>query len=108
MSFDEIFDLTAGVYFNFYNICVYHREWFVFFPRIFLSSRVTGACPVTTDLIMRVNVRITTTRYTNNRQCDESFLVCKWLSSEDVGLPTGTVFRRYGRVLVSRPMISLR
>ena len=21
MSFDEIFDLTAGVYFNFYNIC---------------------------------------------------------------------------------------
>ena len=29
---------------------------FVFFPGVFLSSRVTGACPVTTDLIMRVNV----------------------------------------------------
>ena len=32
----------------------------VFFPGVFLSSRVTGACPVTTDLIMRVNVRTTT------------------------------------------------
>ena len=31
-----------------------------FFPGVFLSSRVTGACPVTTDLIMRVNVRTTT------------------------------------------------
>ena len=32
-----------------------------FFPEVFLSSRVTGACPVTTDLIMRVDVRTTTT-----------------------------------------------
>ena len=31
-----------------------------FFPGVFVSSRVTGACPVTTDLIMRVNVRTTT------------------------------------------------
>ena len=31
------------------------------FPGVFLSSRVTGACPVITDLIMRVNVRTTTT-----------------------------------------------
>ena len=31
---------------------------------VFLSSRVTGACPVTTDLIMRVNVRTTTTTTT--------------------------------------------
>ena len=37
---------------------------FVFFPRVFLSSGVTGACPVTTDLIMRVNVRTTTTTTT--------------------------------------------
>ena len=29
-------------------------------PGVFLSSRVTGACRVTTDLIMRVNVRTTT------------------------------------------------
>ena len=29
----------------------------VFFPGVFLSSRVTGACPVTTDLNMRLNVR---------------------------------------------------
>ena len=32
---------------------------FVFFPGVLLSSRVTGACPVTTDLIMRANVRTT-------------------------------------------------
>ena len=43
------------------DICVYHLELCVFFPGVFLSSRVTGACPVTTDLIMRVNVRTTTT-----------------------------------------------
>ena len=34
------------------------------FPGVVLSSRVTGACPVTTDLIMRVNVRTTTTTTT--------------------------------------------
>ena len=37
------------------------------FPGVFLSSRVTGACPVTTDILMRVNVRTTTTTTgTNN------------------------------------------
>ena len=42
------------------DVCVRHL-WFVFvFSEVFLSSRVTGACPVTTDLIMRVNVRTTT------------------------------------------------
>ena len=47
------------------DICVYHL-WFClcFFPGVFLSSRVTGACPVTTDLIMRVIVRTTTTATT--------------------------------------------
>ena len=30
---------------------------FYFFLGIFFHSRVTGACPVTADLIMRVNVR---------------------------------------------------
>ena len=39
------------------DICVYH----LVFPGVFLSSGVTGACPVTTDLIMRVNVKTTTT-----------------------------------------------
>ena len=34
---------------------------FVFFPGVFLSPRATGACPLTTDLIMRVNVRTITT-----------------------------------------------
>ena len=48
------------------SISVYHLHWFVcvFFPGVFLGSRVTGACPVTTDLIMRVNVRATTTTTT--------------------------------------------
>ena len=41
------------------DICVYHLGLCVFFPGVFLSSRGTGACPVTTDLIMRVNVRTT-------------------------------------------------
>ena len=45
-----------------YLVCVYHLGLCVcVLPGIFLSSGVTGACPVTTDLIMRVNVRITTT-----------------------------------------------
>ena len=38
-----------------------------FFPGVFLSSRVTGACPVTTDLIAPVNVRTTTTTTTRIR-----------------------------------------
>ena len=33
---------------------------YCFLPRVFLGARVTGACPVTTDLIMRVNARTTT------------------------------------------------
>ena len=44
------------------DICVYHLGLFVLFPGVFLSSGVTGACPVTTDLTMRVNVRTTTTK----------------------------------------------
>ena len=48
------------------DICVYHLRFvFFFFSGVFLHSRVTGACPVTTnlttDLIMRVNVTTTTT-----------------------------------------------
>ena len=31
------------------DICVYHLGLCVCFPGIFLSFRVTGACPVTTD-----------------------------------------------------------
>ena len=47
------------------DICVYHLRFCVcVFPGVFLSSRVTGACPVTTDLIMRLNVRTTTTTTT--------------------------------------------
>ena len=43
------------------DIC--HLGLFVFSLGVFLSSRATGACPVTTDLIVRVNVRTTTRRY---------------------------------------------
>ena len=46
-----------------YDICVYHF-WFClcfFFPGVLFHSRVTGTCPVTTDLIMQVNVTTTTT-----------------------------------------------
>ena len=43
------------------GMCVPPLACLCFFPLVFLSSRVTGACPVTTDLIMRVNVRTTTT-----------------------------------------------
>ena len=39
------------------------------FPGVFLCSRVTGACPVTTDFIMRVNVRTTTTCIGVNVAC---------------------------------------
>ena len=49
------------------DVCVYRLGLFAFYPGVFLSSRVTGACPVTTDLIMRVNVRTTTTAQTHNR-----------------------------------------
>ena len=50
-----------------YDICVYHF-WFLcfFFLGVFFHSRVTGTCPVTTDLIRRVNVRITTTTTPHN------------------------------------------
>ena len=43
------------------DICVYHLGLSVYSPGVFFSSRVTGACPVTTELIMRDNVRTTTT-----------------------------------------------
>ena len=38
------------------------------FPVVLLSSRVTEACPVTTDLIIRVNKRTTTTTTTASDQ----------------------------------------
>ena len=45
----------------YYLLCTY-RIWFgVFFPGKFFHSRVTGACPVTTDLIKRVNMRTAAT-----------------------------------------------
>ena len=44
------------------DICVYHLRFVcVFSLGVFLSSRVTGACPVTTDLNMQVNVTTITT-----------------------------------------------
>ena len=44
-----------------YDIYRYHFWHLLFFPSgVFFHSRVTGACPVTMDLIMRDNVRATT------------------------------------------------
>ena len=46
------------------DVCVYHLGLLVVFPGVFLSSRVTGACRVTTeDLVIRVNVRTTSIDY---------------------------------------------
>ena len=64
-----------------YNICVYNLGLFVFFPGVFLSSRVTGACPVTTDLIMRVNVRTTTST-------NQTYVFTRAMSSARLKSPT--------------------
>ena len=48
------------------------RVYAVFFPGVFLSSRVTGACPVTTDLNMRVNVRTTNNKNAPRDTCDRT------------------------------------
>ena len=69
------------------DTCVYHFCW-VFSPGVFLSSRVTGACPVTTDLIMRANVRTTTTtKYHSWRNdcsswCSILFVISCWWRHE--------------------------
>ena len=57
------------------STCVYHL-WFClcFFPGVFVGFRVTGACPVTTDLIMRVNVRTTTTTPVVDQTADAMIL----------------------------------
>ena len=56
-------------FFCFSTISIICKLFVLFFPSstqssrllVFLSSRASGACPVTTDLIIRVNVRTTTT-----------------------------------------------
>ena len=63
------------------DICVYHLGLFVFFPRVFLRSRVTGACPVTTDLNMRGNVRTSTTHasvYNGKSRTHQLALDCEY------------------------------
>ena len=42
------------------QLCIYLLWFDIFFSRVLFRSRVTGACPVTADLIVRVNVRTTT------------------------------------------------
>ena len=48
-----------------------------FFPRVFLSSRVTGGCPMTTDLIMRVTNNVRTT-YLDYIPCQVIFVLGNW------------------------------
>ena len=74
------------------DICVYYLGLCVFFPGVFLSSKVTGACPVTTDLVMRVKVR---TKPTYPRY---SWCKCKTVCS----ICQGHVVAR----LVSPPLLS--
>ena len=76
------------------DICVYHLGLFVFFPGVFLSSRVTGPCPVTTDLIMRVNVR-TTTGDSAEEFIPIHALVRERLLVLSCGLPSHPVFARW-------------
>ena len=52
------------------DICVYHLGLFAFFSGVFLTSRMTGARPVTTDFIMRVALRTTTTTATTTTNKD--------------------------------------
>ena len=61
-----------------------------FFAEVFLSSRVTGACPVTTYLIMRFNVRTATTITTyDSRVCIGSSGGAAMLNRDDhAGRPT--------------------
>lgn len=40
-----------------YEICVYHFWYVLFFPGILFRSRVTEACPMATDLILRIKAR---------------------------------------------------
>ena len=76
-----------------YNICVYHFCFVCVFPLVLFRSRLTGACPVTTDLIMRV-------------KCE----------SHDVALFTTFFAVRYSRCLSTRrcnacstvPLLSIR
>ena len=80
-----------------------------FLLRVFSISRVTWACPVTTDLIMRVNVRTTTTGEIKTMQFSstlDSLMACQascifvslqtMLSSLDIRsiVPCTTVHRR--------------
>ena len=59
---------------------------FVVFPGVFLSSRVTGACPVTTDSIMRVYVRTTTCNRMLNGDCDVSIFIDRYYETFDTAL----------------------
>ena len=87
------------------------------FPGVFLSSRVTGACPVTADLIMRVNVITTTTKTTTttlyrrkalfqaNRLIRADFFFFFWLAKKSRFCEILFGFAR-GHVCFFRPVLS--
>ena len=70
-----------------------------FFSGVFLSSGVTGACPVTTDLIMRVNVTTTTTTRTPFRGDVAAGRAYAVLSVVCAGRATGGALMRRNAVL---------
>ena len=70
-----------------------------FLPGIFLSSRMTGACPVTTDLIKPVNARTTTT--TISYAPPSLYTVhLEHMTREHPGTPTGRHSQRGGQVML--------
>ena len=57
-----------------YHVYMYHFCFVLFFfssPGTFFHSRVTRACPETTDLILRVSVRTTTASTTTGAGCTD-------------------------------------
>ena len=57
MSFDEIFDLTAGVYFNFYNIYIAIQLFFFFWRDRYLARSVFQSRPQYVILETRILYR---------------------------------------------------
>ena len=108
MSFDEIFDLTAGVCFHFYNIYLYIYIYvcttfgsFVFSPGVILSVRVTEAYPVTTDLIVQVNGRTTTkTTAAGDQQFTRVERGTRWEVDQYTAIESNTIDRHFDTIVV--------
>ena len=61
--YTRVWRLYICVSYQVYKVYAY-QFWGVLFPGILFHSKIAGACPVTADLILRVNVRAATTTTT--------------------------------------------